>query len=400
MKENRKKILLDIFIGTSITVISGIILISILIVLNPFETKISVDPNKMDDQMKRISSALTKLHEEYIEDVSIEDLATGAIEGMTRATSDPYTRYVSEEEYNDMLVSGTEQFSGIGIHLTYDKDNDCIIVLSVMPDSPALQNGLEPGDLIAKVDDLDVNYDSYQKAVDAIKGTEGTEVKLKVIRNKEVLDKSIIRKKISVTNVESKVLDNNIGYIKILAFENEVANQFKSHYDKLKEQNVKGLIIDLRNNPGGLVSETISIAKMILPKGEIVKLVNKAGTERVYSSTGENEIKIPLTVLVNERSASASEILSGAIKDLNKGQLIGTKTYGKGIVQSIERFVGEGALSITTSKYYTSSGIEIHKNGIEPNISIELPEEYKNKMYIPTDKDTQLQEAIKYINNK
>ena len=172
-------------------------------------------------------------------------------------------------------------------------------------------------------------------------------------------------------------------------------------YDNLRAKNIKGLVLDLRNNPGGLVDETVEIAKLLLPKCDIVKLIYRDGNEKIYKCDGSNEIDIPFSVLVNSNSASAAEILSGAIKDSGKGVLIGTKTYGKGIVQSIEKLKNDkGALSITTAKYYTASGVEIHKNGIEPNMTVELPEEFKNSIAIPKDKDSQLQKAIEYINSK
>ena len=206
------------------------------------------------------------------------------------------------------------------------------------------------------------------------------------------------RKKIQVNNVESEVLDNDVGYIKILQFENDIYNQFKEQYENLLSKNVKGLIIDLRNNPGGLVSETIKILDLLLPRGEVLKLTYKDGRNKVYKCSDNKQIEIPLAILVNGSSASASEILAGAIKDSGKGVVVGTQTYGKGIVQEIEKLECRGALSITVAKYYTSSGVEIHKNGIEPNIVVELPEEFKKQSVVSKNKDTQLQRAIEYIN--
>ena len=195
-------------------------------------------------------------------------------------------------------------------------------------------------------------------------------------------------------------MDGNIGYIKILSFDNNIYKQFKSEYDKLMSQNISGLIIDVRDNPGGLVDETIDILDLLLPKGDVLKLVYKDGSQKVYKCEDDEQINIPLAVLTNSRSASASEILSSAIKDSGKGVLIGEKTYGKGIVQEVERLESGGAMSITVAKYYTMSGIEIHKNGITPDIEVELPEDVKNLSVIEKDKDTQLQKAIEYINSK
>ncbi|MCX8073957.1 MAG: S41 family peptidase [Clostridia bacterium] len=400
-KFDKNKFIYNILTGTIVTVVSGVILISILIVADPFNRKILTNDNKeFNEQINRISDAFKRVRDNYIGDIDMEKLANGAISGLTAATGDPYTRYVSEEEYNDMKISGTEEYGGIGVHIVYDKATDGILILSVMPGSPALENGLNPGDIIIAVNDKKVTSETYQECVDNMKGEIDTQVKISYMRDNTIFEKTITRKNIKVNNIESKVLDNNIGYIKILSFDNNIADQFKNEYDNLRSKNIKGLVIDLRNNPGGLVDETVKIAKMILPKGEIVRLVYKDGTKKVYECDGKNEIKIQLTVLVNERSASASEILSGAIKDSKKGTLIGTKTYGKGIVQNISELDGDGALSITSAKYYTASGIEIHKNGIEPNIVVELPDDVKNNLYIPYDKDIQLKKAVEVILGK
>ena len=269
-----------------------------------------------------------------------------------------------------------------------------------MPDSPALKEDVKIGDLIIKVEDIEVTQENYNDCVNMIKGDVGTPVNLTFYREGQTIQKTIQRENVTASNVESEILNDNIGYIRIWGFENDVYKQFKQEYDKLKSSNIRGLIIDLRNNPGGLVSETISIAKLLLPQGELLKLVYNTGKEKIYKDDDDKEIDIPLAVIVNGNSASASEILSGAIKDSNKGVVIGTKTYGKGIVQTIEKLSTRGALAITTSKYYTASGIEIHKNGIEPNIIVELPDSYKREIYVPRNEDTQLNAAIEYIKSK
>lgn len=400
---DKSKIISEVIIGSMITIISSIVIISILVIINPLDGNqvfSSKKSKEFDQQVKRISDALNEVSSSYIDDVDLEKLANGAIEGMTAATEDPYTRYLTKEEYDEMQKAGTEQYGGIGVHITFDEPSNGIIVLSVMPNSPAYETGVLSGDIITKVDDQVVTKENYQDSVDKMKGAEGSQVVLAIKRDGKDISKTLTRKIINVTNVESKVLDGNIGYIRILEFENNIASQFKEQYDSLRAKNISGLVIDLRDNPGGLVSETVDIANMILPKGEIVKLVDKDGKEKVYNSKGESEINIPLVVLVNGRSASASEILSSAIKDSKKGVLVGNKTYGKGIVQTIIPLDSDGALSITTAKYYTASGIEIHKNGIEPNYNVDLPDDVKNNLYIPNDKDTQLQKAIELIKNK
>ena len=299
-----------------------------------------------------------------------------------------------------MLDSSVKPYSGIGVHLTFDTETSGIEILGIMPNSPAIKAGLKIGDVILKVEDITVSLETYQDAVDAIKGEAGSAVKLVIKRGEELIESEVIRESIVANNIESDILDGDIGYIKIWQFDNGIYKQFKTEYDKLRASKVKGIIIDVRNNPGGLVADTLDIARLMLPKCDLLKLVYKDGTEKVYKCDGKNEIDIPLAILVNSRSASASEILSGAIKDSSKGVVIGTKTYGKGIVQTVEPLGNSGALSITTSKYYTSSGVEIHKKGIEPDIVVEVPEEVKNDLTIEREKDTQLNEAINYINSK
>lgn len=413
MEENKKnnldksRIINGVIITTISIVLSVVILYCLYVVIKPIildeeitsSTETNISATDMSKYMSRIKDALNMVSNKYVEELDMETLVDGAVKGIAEATEDVYTRYMSEEEYQEMLTSGTEVYGGIGVHLTFDKASDSIMILGIMPDSPAIKADLKAGDFIVKVEDIIVSADTYQEAVDKMKGEKDTNVTITIKRSSgEILEKTLTRAEINSNNVSSEILDGNIGYIKIWSFDNKIYEQFKEQYEALKSKNIAGLVIDLRNNPGGLVSDTTEIAKLLLPKCDIVKLVYREGNEKVYKCDGKNEINIPLAVLVNSRSASAAEILSGAIKDSGKGILIGNKTYGKGIVQSIEQLDGKGALSITTAKYYTASGIEIHKNGIEPNITVDLPDDLKDNIAIPKDRDTQLQKAIEYIN--
>lgn len=400
-KENNKKIINRIVIATIVIVLSAIVVGAIfLVAISQFKNIKAENSEDYSSYMTRIEDALKRVKEKYIEDVDTEKLVDGAVAGIAEATGDPYTRYMNEEEYNEMLTSGKETYGGLGIHITYDTDTQGIIILGIMPDTPAVDADLKIGDIILSVDGTVVNSKNYYECVDNLKGEPGTEVKLIIKRDSEAIEKTVKREEILPNNVESEIMDDNIGYIRIWSFDNNVYNQFKTEYDKLRAKNVRGIIIDVRNNPGGLVSDTVSILKEMLPKCDIVKLVYKDESERVYKCDGKNQIDIPVAVLVNSKSASASEILAGAIKDSGIGAIIGTKTYGKGIVQEVEELDGKGALSITVAKYYTASGVEIHQNGIEPNIVVDVPEEYSKSTTIPREKDTQLIKAIEYINSK
>ena len=396
IKLDKVKIMSNTITGVLTILISVIIIVSFVMVVKPYiENGESSGANS--EYMNRIEEALVRIYSNYVDDVDMETLVEGAISGIAKSTEDPYTRYVSQEEYDSMVTSGTEKYGGLGIHITYDEATNGIMILSVMPGSPALEEGIFAGDVIKEVAGIAVDSDNYYDCVDNIKGEENTKVALNIQRGTENFTKEYTRKIVSANNVESKKIDGNIGYIKILSFENNIASQFKIQYDQFRSENVSAIVLDLRNNPGGLLNEAVNIARSILPKGDIEKLVYKNKDDKVYTCDGKNEINIPLMVLVNGNSASASEILAGAIKDSGKGTLIGNKTYGKGIVQTIEKVTFQGALSITTSKYYTASGIEIHKNGIVPNVEVSLDEEYKNKYYVPENKDFQLQKALEII---
>ncbi|MDD3303905.1 MAG: S41 family peptidase [Clostridia bacterium] len=403
IKIDKEKIINYTIIATLTLVISTVIIYCLVTVLKPvLEGENTVSSAGNSDYIKRIEEALSKIEKNYIDidDVSMDELIDGAISGLANAAGDPYTHYVTEEEYNEMLTSGTEKYGGLGIHLTYDKETGGILIVGVMPNTPAYEAGIKAGDIIAKVGDKMVSLENYKECVDNMKGTVGESVHLTMLRGEEVIEKDIKRALITANNVESKVIEDNIGYIKILSFENNISEQFKTEYDKLMKNNISGLVIDIRNNPGGFVSETIKILDLLLPKGDVLKLVYKDGSQKVYKCSNDNQINIPLAIVANSRSASASEILAGAVKDSGKGAIIGNKTYGKGIVQEIQKLSVRGALSITVAKYYTASGIEIHKNGIEPNISVDLPKEVENETVIPLEKDTQIQKAIEYIHSK
>lgn len=399
---DKEKIISNALTASLTILIVGMVAISLYIVVWPKikeETNVSKVENSEENSayIDRIKEAMVKIQTTYVEDVDMEKMVEGAIDGMASSTGDPYTRYVAKEEFDNMLVEGTEEYDGIGVHITFDTETKGILVLGVMPNSPAQREGVKSNDVILQIDDSLVTFENYRESVDKLKGKAGEKVSLKIKRADEIISKDVVREKIATNNTESEVLDSNIGYIRIWSFENDIYKQFKTQYDDLMSKNVTGLIVDVRNNPGGLVTETVNILNLLLPKCDVLKLVQKDGTTKIYKTDGENEIKIPLVVLVNSSSASASEIFASAIKDANKGILIGNKTYGKGIVQTIQRLSAQDAISITTAKYYTPSGIEIHKNGIEPNIVVDLPEEVKNDTAVERTKDTQLQKAIEYI---
>lgn len=378
-------------------VMSVVVLYALYVVIKPnMSSNVSSDVFTQE-QIDRLEEAAKIIEKDYLYDYDKDVMIDGAIEGMVNSLENVYTYYENEEEYQESMNSGADaNYVGIGVHLTFDTETQGIKVLGVMPGSPAEGAGMKSGDIILKVDDTYVNIDTYMDSVDAIKGEKDTTVKLSVYRGEEVIEMEIKRAEITENNVSTDIIDD-IGYIKVFSFDIGIYDQFRAEYDKLRSKNVKGIIIDLRNNPGGYVYDTLRMLDIFLPKAEVLKLVNKAGEEDVFKTDDREKIDIPMAVLVNQNSASASEIFASAVKDSGKGIVIGTQTFGKGVVQYVRPIKGHGAISIVSSQYFTSSGVVIQDNGIEPNIVVELSDELKNDSYIARDKDLQLQEALKYI---
>lgn len=397
-KLDKKKILTNaLSIGGGI-VFSVIVLFSLYIVFKPQVNDEHVTSDVFtQEQIDRLEKAAKIIEKDFLYEYDKDKMVDGAIEGMVNSLENVYTYYETEEEFQESLNSGSNSnYVGIGVHLTYDKDNDAIRVLGTVPNSPAEAVGIQSGDVILKVDDLIINLDTYTEGVNAIRGEQDTKVKLTIKRGEELLEVEATRATITVNNVTSEIIDG-IGYIRVYAFDNGIYDQFKEAYYALRDQNIKGLVIDLRNNPGGYVSDTINMLNLLLPKCDVLRLVDKNGNEKVYKTDDKEQIDIPLAVIVNQNSASASEIFSSAIKDSQKGVVVGTQTFGKGVVQYVEVIKGHGAIDIVAAQYFTPSGVVIQDNGIEPNYIVEVEEEYKNSTYIPRDKDTQLQRALDYI---
>lgn len=397
-KLDKKKILTNaLSIGGGI-VFSVIVLFSLYIVFRPQVNDEQITSDVFtQEQIDRLEKAAKIIEKDFLYEYDKDKMVDGAIEGMVNSLENVYTYYETEEEYQESLNSGSNSnYVGIGVHLTYDKDNDAIRVLGTVPNSPAEAVGIQSGDVILKVDDLIINLDTYTEGVNAIRGEQDTKVKLTIKRGEELIEVEATRSTITENNVTSEIIDG-IGYIRVYAFDNGIYDQFKEAYYALRDQNIKGLVIDLRNNPGGYVRDTIDMLNLLLPKCDVLRLVDKNGNEKVYKTDDKEQIDIPLAVIVNQNSASASEIFSSAIKDSQKGVVVGTQTFGKGVVQYVEVIKGHGAIDIVAAQYFTPSGVVIQDNGIEPNYIVEVEEEYKNSTYIPRDKDTQLQRALDYI---
>lgn len=344
--------------------------------------------------ISRLKIAVDKYYlGEYDENKMNEEAAKGYIEGL----GDEYSEYITAEEYEEFSQDIYGSFVGIGIYFGKNID-DQMIVVSTIKNSVAEKAGIKSGDIITKVDDYEVTKDSETEDIsNKIKGEEGTNVKIEVLRDEEKLTFDITREKVKLHYVESEVLENNIGYISVVSFDETTSSEFKTNLEDLISKNVKGIILDLRNNGGGIVDEATKIADYFLEKEQkIIITKDKNGKEEITSATGAKITDLPLVVLVNSNTASSSEIVASALKDNNRAKVVGIKTYGKGVIQNVYRLSDGSALKITTHEYYTTLGNKINGLGVYPTEEVELPDGV-NIYDIPREKDTQLQKAIELL---
>nr|WP_202192258.1 S41 family peptidase [Clostridium cochlearium] len=339
------------------------------------------------------------IYERYDGEINEKDLEEGAIKGLANSLKDPYTVFMTKKEYDDFNTQTEGNYSGVGIQV--QAKNDKIIIVDIFEESPARKAGVLPKDEIEKVNDIPVSGSELDKAVSLMKGIEGTEVKLTLYRqDKGNFDVTLKRAKINLKTVAGQMIDENTALIQVTMFDENTAKNFKSELDKLKSQGMKGLILDLRGNPGGILDECVDMVSNFVPRGKtIVSTIDKYKSEQKYKSKGGNYVGLPLVVLTNEGSASASEIFVGAIRDYKIGTLVGEKTFGKGVVQTLYE-TGEGtALKITISKYYTPNGENIHKKGIKPDVEVKYPEELLKKPY-SREEDPQFKKALEIVKEK
>jgi carboxyl-terminal processing protease len=340
-----------------------------------------------------------QLDENYDGEISSDALLEGAIKGMTSALNDPYTVYFNKDEYTDFNSQTEGNYSGIGLQVKADGDN--IIVVGSFDNSPAKNAGILPNDVIEKVDDTSVKGSELEKAVSLMKGEAGTTVKLTLYREgKGEFELTLTRAVIVLETVKGEMVDSQVGIIEVSMFDDNTADNFKKKLDELKAQGMKALIIDLRGNPGGLLNECVAMASNFIVKDQVVvSTVDKYGNTKKYRSEGGDYVGLPLVLLVDQGSASASEIFSGAIRDYKLGTLVGTTTYGKGVVQSVLELGDGTALKVTVSKYYTPNGENINKTGIKPDEVVEYPESLLSQTY-DRSKDPQFTKALEIIKSK
>lgn len=359
----------------------------------------------LEDKYDKIDAVSRYIEDNYLKEGDITDkkLEDGSLKGLVASLGDPYSVYMDADEFKSFKESSSGKFVGIGIVVSPNEDNK-IQIISPIKDSPGEKAGLKAGDLIVKVNGKEYNGDQIDEAVRNMKGEEGTEVTITILRKdsdgKEgYFDKTIVRAEVLTPSVESKMLEGDIGYVMLSQFEDTSYDDFKEALDDLKSRGMKGLVLDIRDNGGGSLQVAGEIIDELIPEGTIVYTEDRDGN-REYIKSKKNELGLPLAVIVNGYSASASEILTAAVQDSGTGTIVGTKTYGKGVVQIVEELSDGSGLKLTISEYFSPKGRNIDKKGIEPDVAVELPESVERIGPDNLAEDVQLQKAIDIVKSK
>lgn len=407
-RQNIYKIIMLVILTATIT-----FMLTTMIMYNKFVTSygsIGIKTNtdgtssiSTTDLVKTLETFKTMIKQKYIGDVDEEKMVEGAIKGFVEGLGDPYTEYLPKEKMTEFTEETSSQYVGIGVYLTNDKTTNTILVVGTMNGSPALESGMQAGDIIEKVNDVAYTGETMDDAIKVLKGEEGTSAKVTVLRDGKEIDLTVTRKKITVEHVSSKMVENNIAYLQVDSFDSGVAESFKKQVTELVNKGAKGIIIDLRSNGGGIVSEATGIADLFLKKDETILITkSKIANEQLTVSKNDAIITdIPVVILVNEGTASASEILAGALKDKYPNTtIVGMKTYGKGVIQTLYSLSDGSGLKITTEEYYTPNHNKINKEGITPDVEVDLTKNAEGKYETEFDKDAQVKKAIETIKTK
>ena len=355
---------------------------------------VTVDSNETAAGIKKLLALKEQIGLEYYQDVDNTTLIDGAIKGMFDSLGDPYSTYFTSEEFSKYMEMATGVYEGIGVVVTEDEQG-VTYVIAPQKGTPAEAAGIKTGDKIIKVDGEDVTTIGSDAVVAKVKGPADTTVNITIARGEEIIEMSLVRKTIEARTVESRVIGDK-GYIQISEFTDKTADDFETQLGELLAQNITGLVIDLRSNPGGGVQEAVEIADRILGETMVVYTVDKNGNKTEYTSDGTEQLNLPMVALVDGGSASSAEILAGAFQDTGAAQLIGTKTFGKGIVQEIISLTDGGGFKVTNSEYFTPNGNNIHEKGLEPNVVIEATDFMKNNLFTD-EEDVQLQKALQIL---
>ena len=329
------------------------------------------------------------------DEIKESDLENFLLKGYVNGLKDPYSVYYNEEETKELYETTEGEYSGIGAVMSQNLETGVITMVNVYEDSPAEKAGFKNNDILYKVNGKDISTEDISKVVNKIKGEEGTEVTITVLRDGKEYEATATREKLEAHTIEYEMKEDHIGYVRVTEFDMVTYNQFVEAITDLKKQGMKGIIIDLRGNPGGNLSTVCQMLDYILPEGLIVYTEDKDGKREVMTSDEEHKLEMPMTVLVDGRSASASEIFAGAIQDYQMGTLVGTTTYGKGVVQQLFDLKDGTCLKLTIAEYFTPKGRNIHEKGIKPDVEVEYQYDKNN-----ADADNQLDKAIEVLKEK
>ncbi len=347
----------------------------------------------------KINELTAMIQNEYYEDVDVQELTEGLYKGLFDNLGDPYSAYYTEEEYQEMIISASARYYGIGAVLQQDKSTMQVQIIKVYDGTPAQKAGLKAGDRLVRVEDIDASSMELSKLVTHIRGEEDSKVHLVVSREGEAeyLEYDVRRAKVDVPTVEGRMLEDDIGYIMITEFGEATAEDFEQEAEDLKAQGMRKLIVDLRDNPGGMFDSVTEILDYILPEGLIVYTEDKEGNRQEVTSDAERYMDLPMAVLINSNSASCSEIFAGAVRDYDYGTLIGTTTFGKGVVQTVRPLADKSAVKLTTARYFTPKGENIHGTGIQPDIEMEYHYSGSEDKEYDYKKDAQVRRAVKEL---
>ena len=355
--------------------------------------------NENGNVFSKVNTLESIINTYYLEDMDDETLANGIYKGLLQSLGDRYSCYYTKEEYKNLMESSTGVYCGIGASVSQNVETGIVTIVKPFVTGPAYEAGILPNDIIYEVDGVSVTGKDLTEIVSRMKGEAGTTVDITVLRDGEEdpLKFTVNRRTIETPTIEYKMLEDKVGYISISEFDEITAQQYRKALKELDAQGMKGLVIDLRNNPGGQLDTVVDMLDRMLPEGLIVYQEKKDGTRVEQRSTNKEKFTKPLAVIINQNSASASEIFAGAVQDYKAGTIVGTTSFGKGIVQSIIPLNDGTAVKVTVSKYFTPAGRNIHGIGITPDIQVELDEEVKQQVVLEPNKDAQLQSAIQNV---
>lgn len=443
-RENKSKFWKGVLVGALVTAFSGLIIVGVAagisligrtVIDNQVQTQVvdssqgvGAQPDRLDmDQVRgKVNLLEDIINKRFLYETDTKELEAGIYRGLMSGLNDPYAVYYDEEEFKEQQESVSGTYCGIGVMVTQNVKTGLVTVVRVFKDSPGEKAGILPGDILYKVGDVEVATEDLDLIVSKyIKGMEGTVVRLTVLRKGEYIELKAVREQIEVSTVEYKLLNDDTGYVAVSQFDLMTASQFIKAVEDMEANGMKRLVIDLRGNPGGVLDSAVDMAAYLLPEdkfdGTIVYTEDKNGKgERYYCKDGlisfegtnpqnrnprypkkdGHELDLPMAVLINENSASAAELFSGCLQDYEWATIVGTTSFGKGIVQNLIPLTDGSAIKMTTERYFTPSGFCLHEIGITPDVEVELDEELKQKVVILPEEDNQLQKAIEVLKEK